>query len=289
MVATGAFSSDAGDAIDPSDISGYHGGRLAATVLLVRDGASGLEIWVQERVSTMPNYPGMTVFPGGGVDARDFPGRSWDSGDHWRGPSDVSLARQLGTNRYKAHALVFAAVRELFEETGTLLAVDESGNDIPDATPLHQAREALVSHQKSLTDVLREHNLHVRSELLRPWARWVGCSESGNWFDNYSFIATPPRGQHPDGDTSEADDAYWFTPQLLLDGWRAGLVRLVIPTWAQLSELTKFSSVDEALAAAERSDMHPVIGDPTDDPRYHEFFNAQPIDRIGGDCGSFGR
>lgn len=271
---------DDADRIDPEDTTGYQGGRLAATVLLVRDGANGLEIWVQERVTTMANYAGLTVFPGGGVDKRDFPPRSWDSGDLWTGPSVVSIARLLGTNKYKAHALVFAAVRELFEETGTLLAVHADGHDITDATPYHQDRQGLVSHQLSLTDVLSKHQLKVRSDHLMPWARWVGVSERGNWFDNCSFLAVAPEGQHPDGDTSEADDANWFTPQLLLEGWRHGLVRLAIATWAQLAELTEYPTVADALAAARRTPIHPVIGDPTDDPRYHEYFVNPPVDRI---------
>ena len=84
------------DAIDASDTTGLHGGRLAATVLLLRDGDDGLEVWVQERVHTMHNYPGHSVFPGGGVDPRDFPPRSWDSGELWAGKSVISMARRMG-------------------------------------------------------------------------------------------------------------------------------------------------------------------------------------------------
>jgi len=89
------------DAIDASDTTGFHGGRLAATVLLLRDGADGLEVWVQERVHTMHNYPGHSVFPGGGVDPRDFPPRSWDSGELWAGKSVISLARRMGVTKSK--------------------------------------------------------------------------------------------------------------------------------------------------------------------------------------------
>lgn len=278
---TGAFSSDAGDRIDRSDVAGYGGGRLAATIPLIRDGATGLEVWVQERVSTMANYPGMTVFPGGGVDARDVPERSWDSGDVWVGPSAVMMARRMGTTKYKAHALVLAAVRELFEETGTLLAVDETGATIPHAANLHEERFALSSHRTSLSEVLRGRGLKVRSDLVVPWARWVGVSESGNWFDTHSFLAAMPRGQTPDGDTSEADDANWFPPALLLDGWRNGLVRLVLPTWAQITELAKYATVAEAMESAAHADLRPVVGTPARDRRYAEFFAQRPIDRIG--------
>lgn len=284
-MASGALSSDAGDWIDPSDRSGYNGGRLAATVLLIRDGEEGLEVWVQERVHTMSNYPGMTVFPGGGVDPRDFPPRSWDSGDLWSGPSVVSVARTMGVTKYKAHALVFAAVRELYEETGTLLAVGDDGTVVSDASYLHDERHNLSTHRKALTDVLSDHSLKVRSDLVRPWARWVGVSESGNWFDTFSFIAAVPEGQNPDGDTSEADDANWFPPSLLLEGWRHGLVRFVLPTWAQLAELCEFDTVAEVMAATKDADLNPIIGDPVDDPRYEEYFAGIPEDRIGGHYG----
>src|SRR5699024_12581266 len=80
------------DAIDHADTTGFNGGRMAATVLLIRDGKNGLEVWVQERVSTMVNYPGHVVFPGGGVDSRDFPPRSWDSGEFWAGRSEIGRA-----------------------------------------------------------------------------------------------------------------------------------------------------------------------------------------------------
>ncbi len=89
------------DAIDHSETTGFNGGRLAATVLLLRDGQEGLEVWLQERVSTMRNYPGHAVFPGGGVDPRDFPPRMWSSGappvkdEAGREPSGVVCLRGI--------------------------------------------------------------------------------------------------------------------------------------------------------------------------------------------------
>lgn len=267
--------------LTPEEQQGFQGARLAATVLLIRDGAQGLEVWVQERVSSMRNYPGMTVFPGGGVDPRDFPSRTWDSGALWSGRSTVATARRMRSSRVKAHALVFAAVRELFEETGTLLAIHGDDSPITDAGPYHGDRLALESHRLSLTEVLERNNLQVDSDLLTPFARWVGSSAAGNAFDTYSFLAVAPEGQEADGDTSEAASAGWLSPRLLIEGWRVGLVRLVIPTWAQLNILAQADSVAEAIALAKTVSMHPVVGEPRQDLRYTEFYeNAHP-DRIG--------
>lgn len=269
---------DSLDAIDPGETTGFNGARLAATVLLLRDTAEGLRVWIQERVHTMRNYPGHVVFPGGGVDPRDFPPRSWDSGELWAGRSVVSMARCMGVTKYKAHALVFAAARELFEEAGTLLAIRDDGL-VSDASRYHRERELLESHEISFTEFLEHNGMRVDADMLLPWSRWAG-EDNNHWFDTFFFIGVLPEGQEPDGDTGEADDAGWFDPQLVLDGWRAGLVRLAIPTWAQLKRLTSYATVKEVMDDASFSDLRPIIGDPRDDERYREYFTTFPVDRI---------
>lgn len=269
---------DSLDAIDPGETTGFNGARLAATVLLLRDTAEGLRVWIQERVRTMRNYPGHVVFPGGGVDPRDFPPRTWNSGELWAGRSVVSMARRMGVTKYKAHALVFAAARELFEEAGTLLAIREDGL-VSDASRYHRERELLESHEISFTEFLEHNGMRVDADMFLPWSRWAG-EDNNHWFDTFFFIGVLPEGQEPDGETGEADDAGWFDPQLVLDGWRAGLVRLAIPTWAQLKRLTSYSSVKEVLDDASFSDLRPIIGDPRDDERYREYFTTFPVNRI---------
>ncbi|QRP99023.1 NUDIX domain-containing protein [Corynebacterium sp. FDAARGOS 1242] len=269
---------DALDAIDSGDTTGFNGARLAATVLLLRDSPDGIQVWIQERVHTMRNYPGHVVFPGGGVDPRDFPPRSWDSGELWAGRSVVSMARRMGVTKYKAHALVFAAARELFEESGTLLAIRDDGI-VSDASRYHRERELLETHAISFTEFLSHNGMRVDADMFLPWSRWAG-EVKNQWFDTFFFIGVLPEGQEPDGDTGEADDAGWFDPQLVLDGWRAGLVRLAIPTWAQLKRLASYRSVQEVMDDASFSDLRPIIGDPEDDERYREFFTTFPVNRI---------
>lgn len=268
------------DAIDPMETTGFMGGKLAASVLLIRDGAAGLEVWVQERVATMAHYPRHAVFPGGGVDRRDFPPRTWDSGDLWHGASVISKARLMGVNKFKAHALVFAAARELFEEAGTLLASGADDAPVSDASCYHGSRNQLETHQLSFTEFLRAHHLRVDADRLHPFARWVGSSGASQLFDTFFFVAEIPQGQEPDGLTGEADDAGWFPPQLILDGWRAGLVRLVLPTWSNLSRLAAYDSVAEAMADVSFSDLRPIVGDPHDDPRFYDFFSTDRVDRL---------
>ncbi|MBG6121387.1 NUDIX hydrolase [Corynebacterium aquatimens] len=263
------------------DMMGLRGGRLAATVILVRDGAAGLEVWMQERVLTMPNYPGMTVFPGGGVDFRDFPSDKQEAAELWYGRPVEDIAMQLGVRPRQAHALTFAAVRELFEETGTLLLVDDDGKLVSDARPFHKLRRRLENHELALTEVLEETGLDVDANLVLPYGRWVGTSEKGNWFDTFSFVAVLPDGQEPDNATGEASDANWFPPNLLLDGWREGLVRFARSTLAQLYDVAQFSTAAEVVAAAHNARIEPVIGDPVKIPRYEELLRHDPVNRIG--------
>lgn len=263
------------------DMLGINYGRFAATVILVRDGASGLEVWMQERVLTMRNYPGMTVFPGGGVDIRDFPPNKDEAKELWSGRSASDLAKQLDVKPRQAHALMFAAVRELFEETGTLLLVDDSGALLRDARPFHQARKRLESHELSFTELLEETGLDVDATLLKPSGRWVGKSEKGTWFDTFTFVAELPAGQEPDVATGEASDANWFPPSLLIDGWRQGLVRFAPSTWAQLYDISEFSSVADVMEHVKGLPIEAVVGDPVDIPRYAELFDRQPVNRMG--------
>ncbi|MDO5098455.1 MAG: NUDIX hydrolase [Corynebacterium sp.] len=274
-------------------VEGYGGAKLAVTVVLVRDGATGIEVYVQERVSSMPTFPNATVFPGGGVDPRDFEldvsvptdAIGADSSPRipdatWHGPDLDEWARRLRTNRSKARALVMAACRELFEESGTLLASYEDGRLITDATPFHPQRLALESHRLSFSQVLERNELMVRTDLLRPCSRWVSPQTDTHQFDMFSFVAVPPFGQEPDGQTREAASTGWFSPSLILDGWRAGLLQLVIPTWAHMLLLSEHDSVSSLMKTIENPTMEPIIGDPVDDPRYAEFFSFTPPRRF---------
>ncbi|HEX5402792.1 MAG TPA: NUDIX hydrolase, partial [Pseudonocardiaceae bacterium] len=91
--------------------------RHAATVILARDGAAGIEVFLLRRVMGMAFAGGMTVFPGGGVDQRDA-----DASVAWTGPPADWWAERFGCEPGLARALVCAAVRETFEESGVLLA-----------------------------------------------------------------------------------------------------------------------------------------------------------------------
>lgn len=225
--------------------------RDAATVALLRDGSQGPEAFLLHRVSAMPFAAGMTVFPGGGVDPRDA-----DASLAWHGPAPAEWAGWFGCSPELARALVCAAVRETFEESGVLLAgpCDGSENDgnagiVADTTPFAAARQALVNRELSLAEFLTDANLVVRADLLRPWANWVTPVGEKRRYDARFFLARLPEGQHADGHTTEADHVDWVRPADALADWRAGRRQLLPPTFTTLAELAAFDTVTAAMAA----------------------------------------
>ncbi|WP_020420315.1 NUDIX hydrolase [Amycolatopsis sp. ATCC 39116] len=217
--------------------------RDAATVLLLRDGVNGLEVFLQRRVAAMAFAAGMTVFPGGGVDQRDA-----DATIAWAGPPAADWAGWFNGTEQVARALVCAAVRETFEESGVLLA-GTADEVVTDTARYAGARDELVSRELSLADFLAREGLTLRSDLLRPWAHWITPVQEKRRYDTRFFAAVLPAGQDADGKTTEAESSGWWRPADALADAEAGRSMLMPPTWHTLTELAWFGTAAEALAA----------------------------------------
>jgi 8-oxo-dGTP pyrophosphatase MutT (NUDIX family) len=217
--------------------------RPAATVMLVRDteaaskagSDSGLAVFLMRRHSKMQFAAGVMVFPGGGVDDRD---RNADIA--WAGPPPQWWAQRFGIEPDLADALVCAAARETFEESGVLFAGPATDPDgiVGDASVYGDSRRALAEGTLSFADFLRRENLVLRSDLLRPWANWVTPeAERTRRYDTYFFVGALPQGQRADGANTESDRAGWTTPEAAIDDFAAGRNFLLPPTWTQLDSL----------------------------------------------------
>ncbi|MCV7155395.1 NUDIX hydrolase [Mycolicibacterium pyrenivorans] len=223
--------------------------RPAATVMLIRDGAhgaaDGLEVFLMRRHSAMDFVAGVMVFPGGGVDDRD---RNADVA--WHGPDRQWWADRFGVDVELAEALVCAAARETFEESGVLFAgaADDPDLLVDDASVYREQRAALENKTLSFGEFLRSEKLMLRADLLRPWANWVTPKEERTRrYDTYFFVGALPQGQLADGDNTETDEAAWVTPQAALDDFAHGRTFLLPPTWTQLDALNG-RTVAEVLA-----------------------------------------
>ena len=220
--------------------------RHAATVVLLRDAPAGPEVYLLRRAGTMAFAAGMHVFPGGSVDPRD--------GEHstaWTGPPPAQWAGWLGCDEPLARALVCAAVRETFEESGVLLAGPDAGSVVADTTgeDFERDRLALLDRTLSMAEVLDRRALVLRSDLLRAWAHWITPEFEPKRFDTRFFVAAVPTGQRPRDVSGEADDTVWLPIREAVARHEAGDLAMLPPTIESLRDLVAFGTVADALVA----------------------------------------
>lgn len=228
--------------------------RMAATVMFVRDGDSGPEVFMLRRVVTMAFAPSTWVFPGGGVDPRDA---AHDL--PWAGPPASEWAAELQTSESAARELVAAAVREVFEECGVLLAGPSPDSVIGDVSgrDWHDRRRALLERDLSLAEVLIEQGLAIRSDLLSYRAHWITPEFESRRYDTRFFAAAVPTGQRADDQTTEADTSAWVRPAELIDQFRSSEALVLPPTLVCLEQLAGAASAADFLT--ERPAIAPVL------------------------------
>lgn len=218
----------------------------AATVVLLRDHPrEGLQVYLLRRARSMSFAAGMHAFPGGGVDPRDA-----DRAIGWSGPSPAAWADTFTVDEPLARALVCAAVRETFEETGVLLAGAGPEMVVADTRgPGWSAdRAGLVDRSLAFVDLLHRRGLVLRSDLLRAWAHWVTPEFEPRRYDTRFFVAALPRGQQARDLGGESDQAAWVRPAEAFAAHRRGEMAMMLPTAVTLSELAEFGSVTQVLA-----------------------------------------
>jgi 8-oxo-dGTP pyrophosphatase MutT (NUDIX family) len=224
--------------------------RHAATVVLLRDGETGIEAYLLRRLGSMAFAGGMYVFPGGSVDPRDG-----DAEIAWAGPPAEEWAAPLSADVRLARALVAAAVRETFEEAGVLLASPIAG----DAAHWAGEQAALLDRSASMAEVLARNGLVLRADLLRPWAHWVTPEIEPKRFDTRFFVAALPEGQEPVHFRGESDASEWVTPRHAVERHASGELGMLPPTVFTLAELSAYDSVSAVLDAATARDVKRVL------------------------------
>jgi 8-oxo-dGTP pyrophosphatase MutT (NUDIX family) len=218
--------------------------RDAATVMLLRPTGPGLEVYMLRRKSSMAFAPGAFVFPGGSVDARDA-----DPQIAWAGPDPAAWGQIFEVSPELACALVCAAVRETFEESGVLLAGLSADSVVADTTGAdwEEDRHALISRSLSLAEMLARRGLVLRSDLLRPWSRWITPVVEERRFDARFFAAALPHQQRTRDVGGEAAEVAWVRPDDAIAAGRRKEIVLWPPTAVTLAELARCADVAVAL------------------------------------------
>ncbi|HEX5916556.1 MAG TPA: NUDIX hydrolase [Nocardioides sp.] len=225
--------------------------RDAATVVLLRPGASGPDVYLLRRQTSMAFAGGMCVFPGGGVDPRDFDDELVDRG-LWAGPPPAEWAARLGCDEPRARALVCAAVRETFEESGVLLAGAGPDSVVADTTgdDWEVDRVALESREVSLTAFLEKRSLVLRTDLLGAWSGWLTPVFEPRRYRTWFFVARLPEGQVTRDVSSESSSVMWAGAMDAVALVERQDILMLPPTWLTCLEVGQHPDPDAVLAEA---------------------------------------
>lgn len=228
--------------------------RDASTVVLLRDG-SGLETYLMRRAATMAFAAGMYVFPGGRIDEADC-----DIDLSWVGePLD---AGRMTAGERQARGLIVGAVREVFEETGVLLAVDDSGRFPAEDAAWEEDRAAVAESSPALAEVLARRGLRIDPGALPLWTHWVTPEVESKRYDVRFFVAAVPPGQHARDVSGEADQVLWTSPGAALGDYSRGQLPMLPPTVATLADLAALPDVASVLASASSREVRPLMPRP---------------------------
>ena len=216
----------------------------AATILLLRDGAHGLEVFMVKRHHQIDFASGALVFPGGKVDPHDGDPALRKHADGAGALDDLHLG------------LTACAIREGFEESGILLARSQGRAEYIDAaaaTALAPWRPRLNASEVGLVEFLSKENLRLACDALIPFAHWVTPTFMPKRFDTYFYLAATPEGQLGHHDGSESVDSVWVNPLAAIEDKRW---TIIFPTKMNLLKLGKAKTVAEAIATAKSA---PVV------------------------------
>jgi len=220
----------------------------ASTVLLLRDAADGLEVFMVVRHREIDFASGALVFPGGKVD-----------------PGDEDPALGGGGEDLASAALAFrvAAIRETFEEAGVLLARPRGDTNLIDGQRLDRIarryREPLHDGAVTMREIVEAEDLELACDLLVPFAHWVTPEGQRRRFDTHFFLAAAPDQMTARHDGTESVDSVWIRPATALADAEAGRRTVIFPTRMNLGKLDHDNNVQAALETARGADVVTVM------------------------------
>lgn len=234
--------------------------RPAATVVMLRDGSDGLEVFLLRRHGLSNVLGGAYVFPGGKVDAADA---LLDMDAHLDQPLSVlhSALNEHDIAPLTAASLYVAAMREAFEESGILFAHGASHHHAAQAT-------ALLRDGLAFDALLAQMNLRLQSSQVLPWSRWITPQQpsvTNKRFDTRFFVAAVPADQVARHDDHETTESVWLSPRAALAQYWQGLIELAPPQIMSLVQLARHTQVQSVLQAARQRPPPVIAPEPFDD------------------------
>lgn len=218
----------------------------AATVLLIRDGAAGLEVFMVVRHHQIDFASGALVFPGGKIAKGDSDPTLRLRCDGAEDLDDITLGLRV------------AAIREVFEECGILLARPRGDARLLGAArllALDALRAPLDKGEIGIGALAEQEDLTLACDLLVPFAHWITPAMMPKRFDTHFYLAAAPEDQIAVHDGTESVDSVWIAPQQALSEGDAGTRTVIFPTYLNLQKLARSRTVAEAVATARQGQI----------------------------------
>jgi 8-oxo-dGTP pyrophosphatase MutT (NUDIX family) len=252
----------------------------AATVILARERAGRLQIYLLKRSVKSGFMAGNYVFPGGMLDPEDR------NIDLFESHSDLNLgaiARRLGGDLSAEKALTFcvAAIRETLEEAGVFFAHHQETH-FAQMARVCDLRQTDTMENGWFAKLVAGSEWRLTLTALSRWSRWITPELMKRRFDARFFLAEMPAGQYCQPDSRETVQGLWVSPEEGLAGNMDGTIPLSPPTLVTLHELLMYQSLTEVQAESRRRpwgqavlprlvplDQGAVIVEPWD-PHYRE-------------------
>ena len=226
--------------------------RLASAIMLLRDTADGMEVFMVRRVIQSDFMPDVYVFPGGSVSADDH---AAEQAENVCTPVAPTVADPEGRTRL-GNGTRAAAIRELFEEAGVLLAY-RTGQVLAinegDISRFDTYRRAFHDHTGSLVELAHVENLMLATDRLGYCAHWITPEGMPKRFDTHFFVATAPAEQEAAHDRLETSEGVWVRPADAVARSEQGTFPLVFATIHQLKDLAAFATAKDALESTTRN------------------------------------
>ena len=205
--------------------------RPSASVMIVRDGPEGIEVFMLRRSPALDFSPNYLVFPGGAVD-----------------PGDESPALLDDYDRGELLVYQLAAIREAFEESGFLFAAADTSQSPLDHRYLQQTRGQLLAGEGHFYEEMTRNGLRLLPECLHPVSHWITPEVAPKRFSTYFFLARQPRSQQGSHDGMEAVDSQWLGVKQVLAMCKQAQPGIMFPTEMNCRWLARFGDVAGALA-----------------------------------------
>jgi glyoxylase-like metal-dependent hydrolase (beta-lactamase superfamily II)/8-oxo-dGTP pyrophosphatase MutT (NUDIX family) len=236
--------------------------RHSASLIVLRDGVAGLEVLMLRRAERAGDQnSGAAVFPGGHLDEADVRAHPLCIG-LTDAPASALLRIDAGGLNYWV-----AALRECFEESGLLLALDASGRwaDLGapgDDSAVMALRQRVNAGELDIASLCQRHGWRLATDRVRYFSHWLTPPGRPKRFDTRFFITIAPPNQRASADETESAELMWLKPADALVPERR--LKLMLVTEETLRALSKFERAADALAFAQQqrevSLMMPRIG-----------------------------